>query len=85
MPAGREGRVRHACQSVEIFGQKNAGTSALALGLQHTQNVGPMSKALLVLLLAMPGGFFIVPALLLLRRRWAKRLQPTTATVDVPA
>lgn len=47
--------------------------SALALGLQHTQNVGPMSKVLLLLLLAMPGGFVIVPALLLLRRRWAKR------------
>lgn len=57
--------------------------SALALGLQHTQNVGPMSKALLVLLLAMPGGFVIVPVLLFLRRHWAKRLAARTSTADV--
>jgi hypothetical protein len=38
-----------------------------------------MSKALLVVLLALPGGFVIVPALLFLRRHWVKRLAARAA------
>lgn len=34
--------------------------------------VGPLSKAMLFVLLIMPGGFVILPALLLLRRLWQR-------------
>ena len=35
--------------------------------------VGPLSKAMLFVLLIMPGGFVILPALLLVRRLWQRR------------
>jgi hypothetical protein len=45
-----------------------------------------MSKALLFVLLAMPGGFVIVPALLLLKRWWTKRnLNRTLPAANAPA
>jgi hypothetical protein len=33
-------------------------------------------KAVLIVLLILPGGFFLVPALLLLRRRWLRNQTP---------
>src|SRR5262245_46817323 len=78
---------RHECQSYRALVTGKSGGHPLALILQPRTNVGPMSKILLAVLLAMPGGFVLVPALLLIRRRLAKRTAPVApaAAADLAA
>lgn len=76
---------RHQCQSYRTLVTGKYGGRSMALILQSAQSVGPMSKILLAVLLAMPGGFVLVPALLLIRRRLAKRTPVAPAAADLAA
>jgi hypothetical protein len=46
--------------------------------------VGPLSKAMMFVLLVMPGGFVILPALLLLRRVWQRNRRSDAARLSHP-